>query len=143
MKVGSISLYLTSIAIMSSSQQGTIEQPPSISSLSNTKWTRPDYTLPLPALHFLFHLECDMETFRHIGEGPYGDRSTVIFKGGRFEGPRLRGEILPGGGGTLSSHPPFISADLVLLTSARLGDRPQPWRHTNSPPEHTLQSAHA
>lgn len=39
-----------------------------------------------------------METFRHIGPGPYGDRSTVIFKGGRFEGPKLRGEILPGGG---------------------------------------------
>lgn len=40
-----------------------------------------------------------MEAFRHIGEGPFGDRSTVIFKGGRFEGPKLRGEILPGGGG--------------------------------------------
>ncbi|KAF2771270.1 hypothetical protein EJ03DRAFT_325711 [Teratosphaeria nubilosa] len=39
-----------------------------------------------------------MEAFRHIGPGPYGDRFTVIFKGGRFEGPRLRGEILPGGG---------------------------------------------
>lgn len=39
-----------------------------------------------------------MESFRHIGQGPHGDRSTVIFKGGRFEGPRIRGEILPGGG---------------------------------------------
>jgi hypothetical protein len=39
-----------------------------------------------------------MESFRHIGTGPYGDRSTVIFKGGRFEGPLLRGSILPGGG---------------------------------------------
>ena len=43
-----------------------------------------------------------MESFRHVGPGPYGDRSTVIFKGGRFEGPKLRGEILPGGGGTAS-----------------------------------------
>lgn len=40
-----------------------------------------------------------MESFRHIGAGPHGDRNTVIFKGGRFEGPKLRGEILPGGGG--------------------------------------------
>ena len=39
-----------------------------------------------------------MERFVHIGEGPYGDRSTVIFRGGRFEGPRLTGKILPGGG---------------------------------------------
>jgi len=35
----------------------------------------------------------------HVGEGPHGNRSSVIFKGGRFEGPKLRGEILPGGGG--------------------------------------------
>lgn len=39
-----------------------------------------------------------MESFRHIGTGPYGDRSTVIFKGGRFEGLHFYGEILPGGG---------------------------------------------
>ncbi|KAI0470402.1 hypothetical protein GGR56DRAFT_678739 [Xylariaceae sp. FL0804] len=77
---------------------GTVEQPAPISQLTNTQWTKPDYTLPVPSLKFLFHLECDMEAFRHIGAGPYGDRSTVIFKGGRFEGPRLRGEILPGGG---------------------------------------------
>lgn len=79
-------------------QQGTIEPAHPIESLKNTQWTNPSYTLPAPSLTFLFHLECDMETFRHIGQGPHGDRSTVIFKGGRFEGPRLRGEILPGGG---------------------------------------------
>ncbi len=83
---------------MSKTLPGTVQSPPSIDKLSNTKWLKPQYTLPLPALEFLFHLECDMETFRHIGPGPYGDRSTVIFKGGKFEGPRLRGEILPGGG---------------------------------------------
>jgi len=78
---------------------GTVEQAPPVSSLSNTKWTRPDYTPTVPSLRFLFHLGCDMADFRHIGQGPHGDRSTVIFKGGRFEGPRMRGEILPGGGG--------------------------------------------
>ena len=47
-----------------------------------------------------------MESFRHIGEGGHGNRSTVIFKGGRFEGPNLRGEILPGGGDweTIQNH---------------------------------------
>ena len=84
---------------MSSVKQGTVEPAHEISSLTNTKWTKPEYILPSPSLQFLFHLECDMETFRHIGEGPFGDRSTVIFKGGRFEGPKLRGQILPGGGG--------------------------------------------
>ena len=80
----------------SSIQPGTVERPPAASELSNTEWTRPDYALPAPSLQFLFHLECDMEAFRHIGEGPHGDRSTVIFKGGRFEGPKMRGTILPG-----------------------------------------------
>nr|OQO29573.1 hypothetical protein B0A51_03654 [Rachicladosporium sp. CCFEE 5018] len=83
---------------MASVKAGTVEAPANIASLSNTEWTKPEYNLPQPALQFLFHLECDMESFRHIGQGPYGDRSTVIFKGGRFEGPKLRGEILPGGG---------------------------------------------
>ncbi|KAK5702207.1 hypothetical protein LTR17_022515 [Elasticomyces elasticus] len=82
----------------SSIEPGTVEKAPPAKSLSNTQWTRPEYTLPNPSLRFLFHLECDMEAFRHIGQGPYGDRSTVIFKTGRFEGPRMRGEILPGGG---------------------------------------------
>jgi len=84
-------------------EHGTVEHPPPITTLSHTAWTKPNYTLPVPSLQFLFHLECDMEAFRHIGPGPHGDRSTVIFKGGRFEGPRMRGEILPGGGGKLDS----------------------------------------
>jgi len=79
---------------------GTVEPQPPISALPNTQWTKPEYILPTPSLKFLFHLECDMDSFRSIGPGPWGNRSTVIFKGGRFEGPRLRGEILPGGGGT-------------------------------------------
>ncbi|KAK3064200.1 hypothetical protein LTS18_009313 [Coniosporium uncinatum] len=77
---------------------GTVEKAPSISELSRTDWARPEYTLPVPSLKFLLHLECEMDVFHHIGPGPHGDRSTVIFKGGRFEGPRMRGEILPGGG---------------------------------------------
>ncbi|KAK5169907.1 uncharacterized protein LTR77_005885 [Saxophila tyrrhenica] len=79
-------------------QPGTVEPAHPIGTLTHSKWARPDYQLPVPALQFLFHLECEMDTFRHIGLGPFGDRSTVIFKGGRFEGPLLRGEILPGGG---------------------------------------------
>lgn len=83
----------------STPQPGTVEPPVSIDRLNNSDWAKPEYKLPIPSLQFLFHLECDMESFRHIGPGPHGDRSTVIFKGGRFEGPRLRGRILPGGGG--------------------------------------------
>lgn len=76
----------------------SIEPSPPVSSLTKTEWSKPEYTLPAPSLKFLFRLECDMESFYRIGNGPHGNRMTVIFKGGRFEGPQLRGEILPGGG---------------------------------------------
>lgn len=33
-----------------------------------------------------------------IGQTPYGHRITYITGGGHFEGPRLQGRILPGGG---------------------------------------------
>jgi hypothetical protein len=92
----------------STPQPGTVEQPVSIDKLTNSDWVKPEYKLPIPSLQFLFHLECDMESFKHIGNGPHGDRSTVIFKGGRFEGPRLRGSILPGGGGEKNTNVPFF-----------------------------------
>src|SRR5258708_4084304 len=33
-----------------------------------------------------------------IGAVPHGTRTTVPITGGHFEGPRLRGKVLPGGG---------------------------------------------
>ena len=130
--LSTLPFHLTIISIhhpftMSNPEQGTVKPSPGISSLTNTQWTKPSFTLPAPSLDFLFHLECDMESFRHIGAGPHGDRSTVIFKGGRFEGPKIRGTILPGGGGkslyTLLDSP---SRKKVLVTNAtRLGNYPQ------------------
>ena len=79
----------------------SVEAPPEMVELSHTHWKTPEFPIPIPSLEFLFHLECEMMNFENIGPGPYGDRKTVIFKGGRFEGPRLRGTILPGGGGTI------------------------------------------
>lgn len=35
---------------------------------------------------------------QRIGPGPLGTRTTVPILEGRFEGPRLRGRVLPGGG---------------------------------------------
>lgn len=65
-----------------------------------TAWKRPGNVMPLPSLHFLFHLECDMDTFQHAEPNSKIEKSTVMFRGGRFEGPKLQGEILAGGGGS-------------------------------------------
>ena len=46
---------------------------------------------------FLMTLEIELETTHVIGETPAGTRRIDIFKGGRFEGPRLRGKFAAGG----------------------------------------------
>jgi hypothetical protein len=54
----------------------------------------------LPVEH-LFDLGIDLEPGQVIPT-PLGARLTFVVKGGRFEGPRLRGEMLPGGGDWVS-----------------------------------------
>ena len=54
----------------------------------------------LPVEH-LFDLSIDLELGQVIPT-PLGTRLTFVVKGGRFEGPRLRGEMLPGGGDWVS-----------------------------------------
>jgi hypothetical protein len=52
----------------------------------------------------LMTLRVTVATPQSIGAVPYGVRRTVPITGGDFEGPRLRGSVLPGG-----------SADWLLL----------------------------
>jgi Protein of unknown function (DUF3237) len=54
----------------------------------------------LPVEH-LFDLSIDLEPGQVIPT-PLGTRLTFVVKGGRFQGPRLRGEMLPGGGDWVS-----------------------------------------
>jgi len=61
--------------------------------------------LPLLSIQFLFHLECDVDACRCIGPSPHGDRGTLVFKDGRFDGPKFQREIVPGGRGSISSAP--------------------------------------
>src|SRR5215211_220412 len=54
----------------------------------------------LPVEH-LCDLSIDLELGQVIST-PLGTRLTFVVKGGRFEGPRFRGEMLPGGGDWIS-----------------------------------------
>ncbi len=51
-----------------------------------------------PRLEFLYELYAHLEAPQGIGQGPHGVRNIFYVRGGRFQGPRLRGEVLPGGG---------------------------------------------
>ncbi|GAA2786137.1 DUF3237 domain-containing protein [Crossiella cryophila] len=46
----------------------------------------------------LFDIVIDLNPRLEIGTGPFGRRTVFGSAGGTFRGPRLRGEVLPGGG---------------------------------------------
>ena len=48
-------------------------------------------------LAFLMRLAVDVGEPASMGAGPLGERRIIPIVGGTFEGPRLRGEVLPGG----------------------------------------------
>jgi hypothetical protein len=49
-------------------------------------------------LEYEFSYQASLKEPVDVGPGPYGHRLVVEVIGGRFEGPRLRGKILTGGG---------------------------------------------
>jgi hypothetical protein len=46
----------------------------------------------------LFDMVVDLDPRLEIGTGPFGRRALFGSAGGTFDGPRLHGEVLPGGG---------------------------------------------
>lgn len=53
---------------------------------------------PEPKLEHLYDMHADLEPPQVVGATPLGMRQIFIVKGGTVEGPRVKGEILPGGG---------------------------------------------
>ncbi|MDP6690158.1 MAG: DUF3237 domain-containing protein [Alphaproteobacteria bacterium] len=48
---------------------------------------------------FLFELAAELARIRDLGRTPMGNRRIAELAGGTFEGPKLRGRILPAAGG--------------------------------------------
>ena len=53
----------------------------------------------------LYRMRLEVAAPFDIGNGPRGQRLVIPFKGGRFEGPKLRGEVLVTGGDWLLQRP--------------------------------------
>jgi len=51
-----------------------------------------------PKLEHLYDMHADLEAPQVVGATPLGMRQIFIVKGGTVEGPRIKGELLPGGG---------------------------------------------
>ncbi|MFC5179784.1 DUF3237 domain-containing protein [Actinomadura harenae] len=64
---------------------------------------------------FLFDIAIDLDPRLDFGAGPIGRRVLFGAAGGTFEGPRIRGEVLPGGGDWALFRP-----DGTMLLDVRL-----------------------
>ena len=53
----------------------------------------------------LYEVSVDLEAPQDVGATPHGVRRIYYVKGGTFQGPRLKGEVLPGGGDWLLLRP--------------------------------------
>jgi Protein of unknown function (DUF3237) len=54
--------------------------------------------VPPPKLEFLMQLTAELDAAQVVGETPQGDRRIVPVIGGTFSGPKLKGQVLSGGG---------------------------------------------
>jgi hypothetical protein len=63
----------------------------------------------------IFSIHAEVADIRHFGQTPYGERRVVDILGGRVEGPRLQGRILPGADWQI------VRADGVTDLKARYG----------------------
>lgn len=86
----------------------------------------------------LFVLRLDVQPYQIVGAGPGGYRRIGVIPGGKFEGERLSGEVLPGGADwqiVRSDGATTLDVRLVLKTSdgALIGMNYRGLRH--GPPE--------
>ena len=44
----------------------------------------------------IFRVHAELADIRHFGRTPYGDRRVIDIVGGRVDGPKLQGRVLPG-----------------------------------------------
>jgi hypothetical protein len=65
-------------------------------------------------LELLFTVRFDVSAARSLGATPLGERRIVRITGGSFEGPRLRGTVLPEGGDWM-----LLRSDGVLQLDVR------------------------
>jgi hypothetical protein len=71
--------------------------------------------MPEIQTEFLFTVDLDFE-FSALGETPYGVRRIAKLKGGNFDGPKLKGTVLPGGGAwTLVRRDDVLDIEVRLL----------------------------
>lgn len=85
----------------------------------------------LPSLQFVYEELVTLGADQPVGETPWGRRNIVPITGGSFEGPRLKGKILPGGwdwqlaspGGCFNLHADYMiqTDDGIIINVRNIG----------------------
>ena len=74
-----------------------------------------------PVAEFVYTAEVDIADRRSLGTSALGERLIVEILGGSFEGPRLRGRVLPGGADRQLLRPDGVK-ELDALYELRCAD---------------------
>jgi hypothetical protein len=84
-----------------------------------------------PRLEFVYEELVTLASSQPVGETPQGKRNIVPITGGTFEGPRMKGKILPGGwdwqlanpGGCFTIHADYMiqTDDGVIINVRNVG----------------------
>ncbi len=77
----------------------------------------------MPALRseFLMQLSADLSDPQVLTDAPHGTRRIMYMKRGSFSGPRLTGQVLPGGGDWVPLRPDGV-AELDIRLTLRTDD---------------------
>jgi len=78
---------------------------------------------PEPRLDHLYDAHVDLEPGQVVGQTPMGMRQIYIVKGGRLDGPKLKGTVLPGGGDWATIRPDG-ALQLDVRAAVQLDDGP-------------------
>ena len=75
-----------------------------------------------PQLEYVMQLRVLIDTPYAVGDTPRGKRIIIPIKGGTFEGPRLRGTVLPGGADYQLVSPDGSRTELEAIYCIRTDD---------------------
>jgi hypothetical protein len=77
-----------------------------------------------PRFRHLLNLTAHLEAPQLVGDTPLGGRKIVMVTGGTFEGDRMRGKVLPGGGDwALTRADGSLILDVRLVLESDDGER--------------------
>ena len=80
-----------------------------------------DLQLSVPTLEFIFEAIVTLDPPREVGNTKYGTRRIIGINGGSFEGPKMKGVVLPGGADWQTVRKDG-TADLVATYSLQTDD---------------------